>query len=306
MRTGPAVGLFRSCSYGVTRQGLWPRPQRRKARTEGGIKTCTSGFPGSSAVKNLPPNAGDAGSVPGLGRSSGEGHGNPLQDSCLEEELGGLQPMRLQRVGHDWAIKRQPYTWDFLSLSLCEGLKHLRETLRSRGCCRKTPHQHENISDQGKDCCSESCSPCQRPRPSSCPLPPGPRAAPLPCSAVCLLCSWYPHAGQLSVHRDPSPRVLWDATADQYVRGRMSVIKRTCLLLILVNDLVTIQNEHVEQKKLYLIRWGEGVLLRRVEPSLRWEAASDKGTLKRRNRATSRQHRSQKSSLIGLELKFSF
>ena len=34
--------------------------------------------------KNLPANAGDAVSFPGLGRSLGEGHGNPLQYSCLE------------------------------------------------------------------------------------------------------------------------------------------------------------------------------------------------------------------------------
>ena len=35
-------------------------------------------------IKNLPANAGDVGSVPGLGRSPGEGHGNPLQSPCLE------------------------------------------------------------------------------------------------------------------------------------------------------------------------------------------------------------------------------
>ena len=34
-------------------------------------------------VKNLPANAGDSGSIPGLGRSPGEGNGNPLQYSCL-------------------------------------------------------------------------------------------------------------------------------------------------------------------------------------------------------------------------------
>ena len=34
-------------------------------------------------VKNLPANVGDAGSVPGSGRSPGEGNGNPLQHSCL-------------------------------------------------------------------------------------------------------------------------------------------------------------------------------------------------------------------------------
>ena len=45
------------------------------------------GFPDDSLVKNLPANAGDAryvGSIPGLGRSLGGGHGNPLQYSCLE------------------------------------------------------------------------------------------------------------------------------------------------------------------------------------------------------------------------------
>ena len=42
-------------------------------------------------VKNLPTNAEDtrdAGSIPGLGRSLGEGHGNPLQYSCLEDPMG--------------------------------------------------------------------------------------------------------------------------------------------------------------------------------------------------------------------------
>jgi len=46
------------------------------------VLTCRRGFPGSSVVKNPPANAGDAGSVLGLGRSPGEGNGNPLQYSC--------------------------------------------------------------------------------------------------------------------------------------------------------------------------------------------------------------------------------
>ena len=41
------------------------------------------GFSGGSVLKNLPANVGDAGSIPALGRSSGEGNGNPLQYSCL-------------------------------------------------------------------------------------------------------------------------------------------------------------------------------------------------------------------------------
>ena len=42
---------------------------------------------GGSAVKNLPPNTGDTGSSPGLGRSPGGGNGNPLQYSCLENPM---------------------------------------------------------------------------------------------------------------------------------------------------------------------------------------------------------------------------
>ena len=38
-------------------------------------------------VKNLPANAGDAGLIPGLGRSPGEGNSNPLQYSCLENPI---------------------------------------------------------------------------------------------------------------------------------------------------------------------------------------------------------------------------
>ena len=43
---------------------------------------CILGLPGGSVVKNLPANAGDMGLIPRSGRSSGEGHGNPLQYSC--------------------------------------------------------------------------------------------------------------------------------------------------------------------------------------------------------------------------------
>ena len=44
-------------------------------------------------VKNLPVNAGDTGSIPGLGRSPGEGNGAPLQYSCLGNamEWGSLE-----------------------------------------------------------------------------------------------------------------------------------------------------------------------------------------------------------------------
>ena len=45
------------------------------------------GFPGGSVVKNLPVNAGDLGSIPGSGRSLGEGNGKPLQYSYLKNSM---------------------------------------------------------------------------------------------------------------------------------------------------------------------------------------------------------------------------
>ena len=70
------------------------------------------GFPGSSLVKNLPANEGDArdtGSIPALGRSPGEGNGNPLQYSCMGNPMdgvpGGLQSLGSQRVAHDRVTK---------------------------------------------------------------------------------------------------------------------------------------------------------------------------------------------------------
>ena len=69
------------------------------------------GFPGSSVGKESACNAGDPGSIPGLGRSPGEGNGNPLQNSCLEnptEEPGGLySPWGRKRGGHNLATKQQ-------------------------------------------------------------------------------------------------------------------------------------------------------------------------------------------------------
>ena len=50
--------------------------------------TCYQGFPGGAVVKNPPANAGDVGSIPGWGRSPGEGNGNPIQYSCLENPHG--------------------------------------------------------------------------------------------------------------------------------------------------------------------------------------------------------------------------
>ena len=64
---------------------LEPR-ERRKARMLGFI---TRGFPGGSDGKASACSVGDPGSIPGLGRSPGEGNGNPLQYSCLEDSMDG-------------------------------------------------------------------------------------------------------------------------------------------------------------------------------------------------------------------------
>ena len=65
----------------------------------------TGGFPGGSEVKASACNVGDLGSIPGLGRSRGEGNGNPLQYSCLENPMDGgawwATVNGSQRVGHD-------------------------------------------------------------------------------------------------------------------------------------------------------------------------------------------------------------
>ena len=64
-------------------------------------------FPGVSSVKNLPANAGDVGLIPGLGRSAGEGNGNPLQNSCLGNSVdrgawwATKRSRGVQRVGRD-------------------------------------------------------------------------------------------------------------------------------------------------------------------------------------------------------------
>ena len=46
-------------------------------------------FPSGSGGRASAYNVGDPGSIPGLGRSPGEGNGNPLQSSCLENPMDG-------------------------------------------------------------------------------------------------------------------------------------------------------------------------------------------------------------------------
>ena len=70
------------------------------------------GFLCSSVGKESAYNAGDLGLIPGLGRSSGEGNGNPLQYSCLENpmdcSLPGSSVHGVTRVGHNLVAKPPP------------------------------------------------------------------------------------------------------------------------------------------------------------------------------------------------------
>ena len=64
-------------------------------------------FPGGSDGKASAHNAGDPGSIPELGRSPGEGNGNPLQYSCLENHMdGGAWEAAVHGVAKSWTRLR--------------------------------------------------------------------------------------------------------------------------------------------------------------------------------------------------------
>ena len=61
------------------------------------------GFPGGSDSRESACNAGDLGSTPGSGRSPGEGNGNPLQYSCLENSMDrGAWRATVHGVAKSW------------------------------------------------------------------------------------------------------------------------------------------------------------------------------------------------------------
>ena len=74
----------------------------------------SKGFPRSSVSKESASNAGDPGLIPGLGRFPGEGNGNPLQYSCLENPMdrGAWQATvhGVARIRHSLVTKPPPPT----------------------------------------------------------------------------------------------------------------------------------------------------------------------------------------------------
>ena len=96
----------------MTQVGVFLRAAVTKYHELGDLNN-RRGFPGSSVVKN-PADAGDVGLIPELGRSSGEGNGNP--SSILAGEIpwtgslvGYIQSTGSQRVGHNLATNQQQH-----------------------------------------------------------------------------------------------------------------------------------------------------------------------------------------------------
>ena len=86
------------------------------------IKYYMLGFPGGSDGKEPACSAGDPGSIPGPGRSPGEGNGNPLQYPCLENPMdGGAWKTTVHGVAKSWN------DFTFTSLS-CMG-KHEKKNM---------------------------------------------------------------------------------------------------------------------------------------------------------------------------------
>ena len=91
-----------------------------------GPNLAMKGFPGGSEVKASASNAGDLGSIPGSGRFPGEGNGNPLQYSCLENPTGGgARWATVHEVAKSWT-RLSNFTFTFFHLAMTVNILGLR------------------------------------------------------------------------------------------------------------------------------------------------------------------------------------
>ena len=81
------------------------------------------GFPGGSDGKASAYNAGDPDSIPGLGGSPGEGNGDPLQYSCLENPMDGGAQQGIAHVAKKSRTRLSDFTWLVGSQLLHQGSK---------------------------------------------------------------------------------------------------------------------------------------------------------------------------------------
>ena len=77
------------------------------------------GFPGGSDGKESACNAGDPGKITGSGRSPGEGNGNPLQYSCLENSMDGGAWWATVHGATKSQIQLTSLSFFFLSIQCC-------------------------------------------------------------------------------------------------------------------------------------------------------------------------------------------
>ena len=105
---GPELWLRQSNQKEETVRLVSKEKKRSKYVLSNDIANQLLGFPGSSNGKESACNTGDLGLIPESGRSPGEGHGNPLQYSCLKNPMdrGAWWAMVhgvAESVGHDWS-----------------------------------------------------------------------------------------------------------------------------------------------------------------------------------------------------------
>ena len=84
---------------------IWRYNKGNIIRVREGVKKHTRGFPGSSVGKEFACNAGDLGSIPGLGRSPGEGDSYPLQYSTLENTVHGVWKSQTRLSNFDFHLR---------------------------------------------------------------------------------------------------------------------------------------------------------------------------------------------------------
>ena len=124
------------------------------------------GFPSGSAGKESACNVGDLGSIPGLGRSLGGGHSNPLQYSCLENPHGQRSLANHSLWGHkesdmtEWLSTRAEYIMQNARLDEAQaGIKiagRNTNNLDMQITPSKGRKQHYNFWESGRDNTSPS------------------------------------------------------------------------------------------------------------------------------------------------------
>ena len=101
-------------------------------------------FPGGSEGKDSACNVKNPGSIPGSGRSPGEGNGNALGYPCLEKSMDGgawqaYSPWGCKESDTTWETSLDPWSWRDIkwqstNMQLCNGLRW-----QQRGCCKAYP-----------------------------------------------------------------------------------------------------------------------------------------------------------------------